>query len=206
VIGSSRLLRGVDRDLSADPRQRQVHAAETRLLYENACTGIVATIVIAAILAYAQSDVRPRAVVVAWLLFVLLVSGARYALVRRYWRAAPDDVDSHQWRVAFAIGAAMAAVGWVAAAIVLYAPSQPLNQAFLVFVVGGVMLGGASLLAPRPEAFLISPAPDRPRHSAAPGQRGGRGPPDDGVPRRPLHRGDGHDDLAIPSDDRVLTA
>jgi signal transduction histidine kinase/ActR/RegA family two-component response regulator len=154
VIGPSRLLRRLNRALPTDPRQRQVHAAETRLLYENACTGIVATIVIATILAYAQLDVRPRAVVVAWLLFVLLVSGARYALVRRYWRAAPDDDDSHRWRVAFAIGAAMAAVGWVAAAIVLYAPSQPLNQAFLVFVVGGVMLGGASLLAPRPEAFL----------------------------------------------------
>ena len=29
-----------------------------------------------------------------------------------------------------------------------------MNEAFLVFVIGGVMLGGASLLAPRPEAFL----------------------------------------------------
>jgi hypothetical protein len=28
------------------------------------------------------------------------------------------------------------------------------NQMFLVFVLGGMMLGGASLLAPRPEAFL----------------------------------------------------
>ena len=30
-----------------------------------------------------------------------------------------------------------------------------MNETFLVFVVGGVMLGGASLLAARPEAFLI---------------------------------------------------
>ena len=30
-----------------------------------------------------------------------------------------------------------------------------MNEAFLVFVVGGVMLGGASLLAARPEAFLV---------------------------------------------------
>ena len=52
-------------------------------------------------------------------------------------------------------GAALAAAGWAAAAIVLYAPARPMNEAFLVFVVGGVMLGGASLLAARPEAFLI---------------------------------------------------
>lgn len=154
MIGPSRLLRRFSRPLSGDQRQRQVHAAETRLLYDNACTGIVSTVVIAALLAYAQWDVRPRAVVVAWLVYVLLVSAARYMLVRRYWRTSPSDIDSRYWSMAFALGASMAAAGWIVAAIVLYAPARPMNQAFLVFVVGGVMLGGASLLAARPEAFL----------------------------------------------------
>ena len=137
-----------------DPRQRQVEAAETRLLYDNAGTGILATLVIAALLAYAQRDVGPPSVVVAWLLYVLLVSAGRYLLVRRYRRAAAGAMDSRPWRVAFTVGALFAAAGWVAAAILLYAPDRPMNQAFLVFVVGGVMLGGASLLAARPEAFL----------------------------------------------------
>ena len=135
-------------------RQQQVDAAETRLLYDNACTGIVATLVIAALLAYAQRDVGPRSLVLAWLLYVLLVSAARYLIVRRYRRASAGDVDSRPWRMAFTVGAALSAAGWVAAAILLYAPDRPMNQAFLVFVVGGVMLGGASLLAARPEAFL----------------------------------------------------
>ena len=138
----------------ADRRQRQVHAAETRLLYDNACTGIVSTIVIAVLLAYAQWNVKPQSVVLTWLVYVVLVSAARYGLVLRYWRASPADIDSRRWSVAFAAGSAMAAAGWVAAAIALYAPDRPMNEAFLVFVVGGVMLGGASLLAPRPEAFL----------------------------------------------------
>jgi signal transduction histidine kinase/DNA-binding NarL/FixJ family response regulator len=131
-----------------------VHAAETRLLYDNALTGIVATIVIATLLAYAQWNVKPHSVVLSWLLYVLLVSAARYTLVRRYWRASPTDSDSRRWSAAFAVGAAMAAAGWVAAAITLYVPARPMNETFLVFVVGGVMLGGASLLAARPEAFL----------------------------------------------------
>ena len=138
----------------ADRRQRQVHAAETRLLYDNACTGIVSTIVIAVLLAYAQWNVKPHSVVLSWLVYVVLVSAARYGLVLRYRRATPADIDSRRWSVAFAAGSAMAAAGWVAAAIALYAPDRPMNEAFLVFVVGGVMLGGASLLAPRPEAFL----------------------------------------------------
>ena len=38
--------------------------------------------------------------------------------------------------------------------IVLYPAAGPLNEILLVFVLGGIMLGGASLLAARPEAFL----------------------------------------------------
>ena len=35
-----------------DLRLRQVHAAETRLLYENASTGVLATVVIASLLVF----------------------------------------------------------------------------------------------------------------------------------------------------------
>ena len=68
-------------------RRRQVQAAQTRLLYENANVGIVVTVVIASLLAYAQWDVVSPAVAWAWLLYMLLVSAARSLIVRRYWRA-----------------------------------------------------------------------------------------------------------------------
>ena len=135
-------------------RQRQVQAAETRLLYENATTGIIATIVIASLLAYAQWAVISPVIVSVWFLYMVLISAARFLLVRRYWSASPSDTDQGRWSVAFVVGAAMAAAGWSAAAILLYVPARPMNETFLVFVVGGVMLGAASLLAARPEAFL----------------------------------------------------
>ena len=77
-----------------DQRSRQVCAAETRLLYENGTTGIAVTIVIASLLAYAQWDVVPRFTVSAWLLYVLLVSAARFVLVRGYWRASPSTLGT----------------------------------------------------------------------------------------------------------------
>ena len=54
----------------------------------------------------------------------------------------------------FVVGAAMAAGGWGAGAFVLYPTAGPMNETLVVFAVGGVMLGSASLLAARPEAFL----------------------------------------------------
>jgi signal transduction histidine kinase/ActR/RegA family two-component response regulator len=140
--------------VDGDGRQRRVQAAETRLLYENAATGIVAAILIALLLTYAQRAVVPRLVLSVWLLYMLLVSAARFLIVRRYRRASPDDNDMERWNRAFVAGTTAAAAGWGAAAILLYSPVRPMNEAFLVFVVGGVMLGGASLLAARLEAFL----------------------------------------------------
>ena len=167
MISSRRLLRQFSRACAAPARltsrppgdsdhqrQLQVHAAETRLLYENASTGVVATILIASLLAYEQRSIVSGFVVSLWFLYMLLTSAARFLLVRRYWRVSPSDTDIGRWNVAFVAGAAMAAAGWGAAAIVLYPPARPLNETFLVFVVGGVMLGAASLLAARPEAFL----------------------------------------------------
>ena len=137
-----------------DRRRLQVQSAETRLLYENASTGIVVTVVIASLLAYAQWGAISPFVIAVWLIYMLLVSAARFGLAQGYWRRSPKDTESGRWNLAFVVGAAAAAAGWGAAAILLYSPARPMNETFLVFVVGGVMLGGASLLAARPEAFL----------------------------------------------------
>ena len=143
-----------DRSSAGDQPPRHLRAAETRLLYDNGDTGIVASLVIASILAFAQWDVIPHHVVSVWMIYVVGVCAARFAIVRRYWRASPSDREDSRWNAAFVAGTALAAAGWMAAAIVLYPAGQPANETFLVFVVGGVMLGGASLLAARPEAFL----------------------------------------------------
>lgn len=83
-----------------------------------------------------------------------LVSLSRGALARRYRRASPGCTNVSRWSAAFTLGAGLAGTGWGGAGIILYPEAHPTNQLFLVFVLGGMMLGAASLLAARPEAFL----------------------------------------------------
>ena len=45
-------------------------------------------------------------------------------------------------------------LGGVPQVFLLYPEARPVNQLFLVFMLGGMMLGGASILAARPEAYL----------------------------------------------------
>jgi signal transduction histidine kinase len=52
------------------------------------------------------------------------------------------------------VSVGLAGIGWGAAGIILYQETYLTHQVFLVFVLGGMMLGAAALLAPRPEAFL----------------------------------------------------
>jgi signal transduction histidine kinase/ActR/RegA family two-component response regulator len=143
----------VSDSLTEEDRQ-QVRAAETRLLYENATTGVVITVVVAVLLAYAQLNVIPQAIVVPWLAFMLVVSIARFVLARQYWRTPAHDTTHRRWNTLFVVGTAFAAAGWATAAIALYPTRSPMNEILVVFVIGGLMLGSASLLAARPEAFL----------------------------------------------------
>ena len=137
-----------------DQRRQQVQAAETRLLYENASTGIVASVLIALALVYVQRRVSSPLVVTAWLLFLLAVSVTRFVIAWRYWRAPTEEIESRRWNTAFIAGTALAAAAWGAAGMIFYEPADPTSGIFLMFVLGGVMLGGASLLAARPEVFL----------------------------------------------------
>ena len=135
-------------------RERQVRAEQIRLLFANANTGTAVTAIAAPALAYFQRDVVPQPVLLGWLLYMLGVSIARVILTRRYWRSSPSGTDVNRWSAAFAVGTGAAAAGWGGTGILFYTEAQLMNQVFLVFVLGGMMLGAASLLAPRPEAFL----------------------------------------------------
>ena len=137
-----------------DSRREQILSAQVQLLYANTNVGVAITIVAATILGRLQWGFVPNPIVLGWWLYMTLVSGLRYAIARRYSRASPACTDIGKWRAAFAVGAGLAGAGWGGAGILLYPEAHLTNQVFLVFVLGGMMLGAASLLAPRPEAFL----------------------------------------------------
>jgi signal transduction histidine kinase/CheY-like chemotaxis protein len=137
-----------------DSSREQLLAAQLRLLYANANLGVVVNILAAAILGALQWGIVAKPAIIEWWLYITLVSIARYALARRYGQASSRVKDLSKWRTVFAIGVGFAGAGWGAAGILLYPPAHLANQVFLVFVLGGMMLGASSVLAPRPEAFL----------------------------------------------------
>jgi signal transduction histidine kinase/ActR/RegA family two-component response regulator len=141
-----------------DGRNQQVRAEQIRLLYANANTGVVVTLLVASVLAYFEWPVIRHPIVTGWLLYTSIVSSARYVLARFYWRRSANFADNW-WGSAFTIAAGLSGAGWGAAAILLYPHANLTNQVFLAFVLGGMMLGAVSLLAARLEVFLAFVVP-----------------------------------------------
>jgi signal transduction histidine kinase/ActR/RegA family two-component response regulator len=135
-------------------RRRQIHAEQVRLLESNLNLGVGVTAVAVAVLGALQWGLIPRQIIIGWCLYMYGVSLGRYFLGRRYRRKRPSVPETKWWGGAFAIGAGMAGAGWGAAGVLLYPAADLAHQVYLVFVLGGMMLGAASLLAPRREAFL----------------------------------------------------
>jgi signal transduction histidine kinase/ActR/RegA family two-component response regulator len=140
--------------INQDSKRQEVLSAQLRLLCANSNLGASVTILAATILAGLQWGTIANRIVLGWWLYMILTSGVRYAFALRFRRASPRGIDIGKWRAAFAVCVGLAGVGWGGAGILLYPATQLMNQVFLLFVLGGMMLGAASLLAPRPEAFL----------------------------------------------------
>jgi signal transduction histidine kinase/ActR/RegA family two-component response regulator len=139
----------VEQDSATD----QILPAQLSLLYANTNLGVAVNVLAATVLGALQWGIVSRSAVIGWWLYLSLVSIVRYVIARR-WHALPARSDVSGWRTAFAVGIGLTGAGWGAAGILLYPAAHLPNQVFLVFVLGGMMLGASLLLAPRPEAFL----------------------------------------------------
>ena len=141
-----------------DSRRQEILSAQVRLLYANANLGVGITILAATMLGFLQWGTVPNFVVTGWWLYMTLVSLSRLrfgaSAIGAPHEGARTLLLAASGEVAFAVGAGLAGAGWGGAGILLYPEAHLANQVFLVFVLGGMMLGAASVLAPRPEAYL----------------------------------------------------
>lgn len=137
-----------------DGRKRLIQAEQTRLLYSNSNVSAGVTITATTALAYLQWRVIAHPAILSWSLYMVAVSLARLALAHRYHRA-PLPRTADRWFIPFLTGVCLSGLGWGAAGIWLFPEGDLSHQVLLAFVLGGMMLGGGSILAARPEAFLL---------------------------------------------------
>jgi PAS domain S-box-containing protein len=125
-----------------------VHDEQIRLLYDNVTLSAGVTATVSSVLCFLQWSVIPHYAVLSWLTYMYLVTLARFWLGWSF-RHRDKLRRPHDWGLLFSIGAGLSGGGWGAAALVLYSKDHLTNQVFLAFVLGGMMVGAASVLAAR---------------------------------------------------------
>jgi PAS domain S-box-containing protein len=135
-------------------RAQEIEAEQTRLLYAQAPTGFVVTILNAGIVTIILWHEIASPVLLTWFVLMGAVTLVRFLLVQRYRRAAPPAAQVRRWRTRFIIGASCAGLAWGGAGIFLFPRDSLLHQLFLAFVLGGMIAGAVAMLSWVKGAFL----------------------------------------------------
>jgi diguanylate cyclase (GGDEF)-like protein/PAS domain S-box-containing protein len=110
----------------------------------SACnSSLLASALLAGILAYMQREVIAAGVVLAWISLLGLVTFIRLIMVAAYRRSPVEDFSVARARIArFRLGVLAAGAVWGSSGFLLFPDNDPLHQMFLVFMLAGLTAGG----------------------------------------------------------------
>ena len=104
---------------------------------------LIASTLLATVLAYVQRGLIASTVIIFWLALVLLVAIVRAFLVHHYkWHSVESNTGQPLRLFWFRIGVLAAGLTWGSAGVLLFPPNDPQHQMFLIFMLAGLTAGG----------------------------------------------------------------
>lgn len=136
-----------DRQRDSGSAETGIRAEQVKLLYRQFPSALLATVINAVILAAALWGHADGRLLLGWLAALSVIYGARYLLLRAYFRAPPADEQAPLWGRRFVIGAALGGAVWGAAGLLLFPLQSPLHQILVPVVLAGMCAAGISTLS-----------------------------------------------------------
>ena len=133
----------------------RLEAARVDALFSVSRPAYVATLINAVLVVAVLWEAFPRAQLFAWLCALALVTLVRMGMHRVYTSqaAAGRAGDPLRWERRFVAGSLAAGALWACAPLFFFPQGDPLLQAALFFVGGGIVIGAAGVYAPSAAAF-----------------------------------------------------
>jgi signal transduction histidine kinase len=137
------------------PIESRVEGEMTRLLFRSAGFGLFSNFVLAPVLVAGNRSALPLAQHAFWLGAVLVLSTARFALIRTFARGTLPDAGLARWRHAFVAGTVAAGLLWGWAGWSYYPHASPVGQLLVAIILMGLNAGASRSLAAAPSAFWL---------------------------------------------------
>ena len=141
--------------ISSRHRASEIDAELVKFLYEKAPFAFLANVINAPILVTIEWQVVSHPALVIWLAFTLVLTAARYLLVRRFRQLSPGPSARGRWEILFSVGALLSGLGWGATAVFFFPEGAAEHQLFITFVLAGMTAGAVTTLSPRMVALVL---------------------------------------------------
>ena len=123
------------------------------LLYRQTVPGLIATVVNGGLLVLVLWSEIGQIQLLGWYSFIIVASGARYLLVRRYQKGRQRHA-TRTWQNRFLIGVIAAGIGWGAAGTLLFPEHSAQHQMFIFVIIAGMTAGAAPFLSPIQSVYM----------------------------------------------------
>jgi signal transduction histidine kinase len=130
-----------------------------RHLYRQAPASMVATVVVAGILAYALRDIAQPRDLMGWLLLVGVVVAIRFLQIGVFKRRSIPAEQMPFWARSSAIGSALIGTIWALASLLFLDPQHPVSLIAITVIVMGISAGSVVNLASYLPSFLVVVGP-----------------------------------------------
>jgi diguanylate cyclase (GGDEF)-like protein/PAS domain S-box-containing protein len=137
----------------APARDVQVYADQVRHLFRLSRSGYPGTSINASIMTLALWDVVDNVVLARWFVATLLITLGRYLLYRAYSATPAADAEASIWANRFFAGATAMGCMWGILGTALFPASSMPHQFLVIFVIGGMVMTSAVVLAPVQRVF-----------------------------------------------------
>ena len=128
---------------------------QVRLLYASLTVSQSVALIVGLLLAVGQLLVIEPSRVMSWVMCLILVTLARMGLGLHFARTSSFVMDVASWRAYFLVGAIASGLTWGSTALLLYPQHSMPHQIFILFTLGGMVAGSATLLTPIYPVFML---------------------------------------------------
>ena len=129
------------------------------MLYQFSPAGYLLSAAVAIATVVFLWDEVSRPALLSWLVVVLVLCGARYALYLAREARKPAIEQAPLWERYFIVGSTLMGCAWAALPLFLFPERAVEVQLALVFIIAAMAMGGVGILAPSPLALALFLAP-----------------------------------------------
>ncbi len=133
------------------PRRKPEHHVLpelTEYIFRQFPVALYTSLVLSALVVAALWGLFPRAILLSWLTAVYVLCMLRFLLYHWHRLVPEGPFTIRQWLRFYSLGAALSGVVWGVMPLLFYSDDSPQTNLFIAFVIGGLVSGASSSMAP----------------------------------------------------------